>query len=367
MKITAIRLYAVDLPMKEGSYSWSTQSFSAFDSTIVAVETDEGLIGYGEICPLGPAYLPAYAEGARAGIMTLAPVLLGQDPTQVGCVNDLMDMALKGHPYVKSAIDIACWDLMGKASGLPLSALLGGRRQDAVRLFKVISRAHPDAMVDRLTAYQEQGFHQFQMKVGENADVDIERIHKVVDALNAGNKLAADANCGWMQHDAVRLVHAIKDVPVYLEQPCETYEACCVVRQQTSHPIILDECMLTLKDVIQGYQDRAMDAVNLKISRFGGITKTKVVRDVCAELGIIMTIEDTWGSEFTDAAIAHMAHSVPRALHFQSSAFSEYASVQTATGGPVIDQGWMTASDQPGLGVEPIWDRLGAPIAEATA
>ena len=367
MKINAIRLYAVDLPMKERAYSWSTQSFSAFDSTIVAVETDEGLVGYGEICPLGPAYLPAYAAGARAGIMQLAPSLIGQDPTQVGCINDLMDIALKGHPYVKSAIDIACWDLMGKASGLPVYALLGGLRQDAVRLFKVVSRAHPDAMVDRLIGYQEQGFHQFQMKVGENADVDIERIHKVVGALDAGNKIAADANCGWMQHDAVRVVQAIKDVPIYLEQPCETYEACRVVRQQTRHPIILDECMLTLKDVIKGYQDQAMDAVNLKISRFGGITKTKVVRDVCAELGIIMTIEDTWGSEFTDAAIAHMAHSVPRNLYFQSSAFSEYASVQTATGGPVIDQGWMTASDRPGLGVEPIWDRLGPPIAEATA
>ena len=167
MKINAIRLYAVDLPMKEGAYSWSTQSFSAFDSTIVAVETDEGLVGYGEICPLGPAYLPAYAAGARAGIMQLAPSLIGQDPTQVGCINDLMDIALKGHPYVKSAIDIACWDLMGKASGLPVYALLGGLRQDAVRLFKVVSRAHPDAMVDRLIGYQEQGFHQFQMKAGQ--------------------------------------------------------------------------------------------------------------------------------------------------------------------------------------------------------
>ena len=83
MKITKIRLYQVRLPMKEGSYSWANQSYAAFDSTVVRIDTDEGVYGVGEICPLGPAYLPAYAEGARSGIATMAPDLIGQDPTQV--------------------------------------------------------------------------------------------------------------------------------------------------------------------------------------------------------------------------------------------------------------------------------------------
>ena len=72
MKITRITAYQVDLPMKEGSYSWSNQSFSAFDSTVVIIETDEGLSGAGETCPLGPAYLPAFAAGARAGIAEMS-------------------------------------------------------------------------------------------------------------------------------------------------------------------------------------------------------------------------------------------------------------------------------------------------------
>ena len=364
MKIERIALYSVSLPIKEGSYSWSNQSFSAFDSTIVEITTDTGECGYGEICPLGPAYLPAYAEGARTGIMLLAEHLIGQDPRQVGPINAIMDRALKGHPYVKSAIDIACWDLLGKSTGQPLYTLLGGKLQDSVRLFKVVSRADPDAMQQKLMDYQAQGFNQFQMKVGADADVDIERIRKVTSVLKPGNKLAADANCGWMQHEAVRVVSAVNDLPLYIEQPCETYEACRVVRQFSNHPIILDECMNTLQAVIQGHQDRAMDAINLKISRMGGITKTKVVRDVCATLGIILTIEDTWGGEFTDAAIAHLAHSIPREMHFQSSAFSEYATITIAHGGPVIKDGFMTASDAPGLGVTPNWEVLGAPIAE---
>ena len=296
--------------------------------------------------------------------MLLAEHLIGQDPRQVGPINAIMDRALKGHPYVKSALDIACWDLLGKATGQPVCNLLGGRVQDSVRLFKVVSRGDPDAMAERLQAYQAQGFNQFQMKVGADADVDIERIRKVTSVLKPGNKLAADANCGWMQHEAVRVVSAVNDLPLYIEQPCETYEACRVVRQFSNHPIILDECMNTLQAVIQGHQDRAMDAINLKISRMGGITKTKVVRDVCATLGIILTIEDTWGGEFTDAAIAHLAHSIPREMHFQSSAFSEYATITIAHGGPEIKDGFMTASDAPGLGVTPNWDVLGAPIAE---
>ncbi|MEC8275122.1 MAG: cis-3-hydroxy-L-proline dehydratase [Pseudomonadota bacterium] len=366
MKIAKIALYAVALPMKEGAYSWSNQSFAAFDSTVVEITTDDGQTGYGEICPLGPAYLPSYAEGARTGIMKLADSLIGLDPRQIGSINLVMDRALKGHPYVKSALDIACWDLLGKATGQPVCNLLGGRMQDSVRLFKVVSRGDPDAMAERLQVYQAQGFNQFQMKVGAGADLDIERIRKVTAVLESGNKLAADANCGWMQHEAVRVVSAVNDMPLYIEQPCETYEACRVVRDVSNHPMILDECMTSLQTVLTAHQDRAMDAVNLKISRFGGLTKTKVVRDVCAELGIIMTIEDTWGGELTDAAIAHLAHSTPRELHFQSSAFSEYATVSIANGGPVIADGFMTASEAPGLGITPNWDVLGQPIAEAS-
>jgi cis-L-3-hydroxyproline dehydratase len=117
MKISAIRAYRVELPLHEGTYRWSGGNFVAvFDSTVVAVETDQGITGYGEVCPLGPAYLPAYAEGARTGIREIAPKLLGLDPRDLGVLNRRMDSALRGHPYVKSAIDVACWDILGKAA-----------------------------------------------------------------------------------------------------------------------------------------------------------------------------------------------------------------------------------------------------------
>src|SRR5215813_5488610 len=108
MKIARILAYRVELPLHETSYKWSGgKSVTIFDSTIVRLETDEGLVGHGEVCPLGPSYLPAYAAGVRSGLAELAPHLIDQDPTQLGVIGRLMDDRLKGHPYVKSALDMA--------------------------------------------------------------------------------------------------------------------------------------------------------------------------------------------------------------------------------------------------------------------
>ncbi len=362
MKISRVTGYQVDLPMKEGSYSWSSQSFSAFDSTVVIIETDSGVIGSGETCPLGPAYLPAFAEGARAGIEQMGPGLIGEDPTQVMRINATMDGLLKGHPYAKSAIDMACWDLWGKATSQPVYALLGGLMQDKVQLFKVVTRQDVDSMVRKINEYQDQGFTQFQMKVGAQADEDIVRIEQVSASLRPGNILAADANCGWKQHEAIRVVKAVRDADLYIEQPCTSYEECLAVRQHTDHPIILDECMDSLEMLIRGYQDRAMDLVNLKINRIGGLTRAKQFRDLCVSLGVTMTIEDSWGGEIATAAIAHLAHSTPQDFHFQSSAFHEYTNLVIASGGPTIADGKMFVKDSPGLGVEPNLDVLGDPI-----
>ena len=141
MKIRRITAFRVELPLHEGRYSWSGgKSVGVFDSTVVRVETDSGLSGHGEVCPLGPAYLPSYAAGARTGIAELAPHLIGEDPTQLERLNRTMDAALKGHPYAKSAIDVACWDILGQVSGLPVCTLLGGRYGGDFVLYRAISQ-----------------------------------------------------------------------------------------------------------------------------------------------------------------------------------------------------------------------------------
>jgi len=333
VKITSILAYRVLLPLHETSYKWSGgKSVTVFDSTIVRVETDAGLVGHGEVCPLGPFYLPAYADGVRAGLRELGPHLLGEDPRQVGKLNRRMDAMLKGHPYVKSGIDIACWDILGQASGLPVCELLGGRYGDDVHLYRAISQDTPDAMAARVAAYRSEGYRRFQLKVGGDPDLDVVRIRTVADVLQTGDRLVADANTGWTQHEAMRVVKGVRDVDVYIEQPCLAYEECLSVRRHTPHPFILDENIDSLDVLLRAKADLAMDVVNLKISKLGGLTRTAQARDLCVSMGIAMTIEDSWGGDIATAAIAHLAHSTPTELLFTTTDFNSYVTVSTATG-----------------------------------
>ena len=126
--------------------------------------------------------------------------------------------------------------------------------------------------------------------------------------------------------------------------------------------MILDEVMDSREAIRRGAADGAMDVINLKISRFGGLSGARRARDLCVDLGITMTIEDTWGGEIITAAIAHLAASTPGGFHFQSSAFHDYPSRAIAEGGPVVTNGYMSVSDDLGLGVTPVWDLLGEPL-----
>lgn len=365
MKIVRIFAHRVELPLVEGSYKWSGgKSVSVFDSTIVGVETDCGLIGYGEVCPLGPFYLPAYAEGVRAGLRELGPHLIGFDPRELQKLNHRMDVALKGHPYVKSGIDIACWDILGQAAQLPVCTLLGGRFGESIRLYRAISQQAPDEMAKNVKSYRDQGYTRFQLKVGGDPDTDIERIRAVRAMLLPSDRLVADANTGWTQHEAMRVVRGVHDLDVYIEQPCTSYEECLAVRRNTNHPFVLDENIDSLDMLLRAKADLAMDVVNLKISKLGGLTKTKQARDLCVSMGIAMTLEDSWGGDITTAAIAHLAHSTPEEFRFTSTDFNSYVTVSTAIGAPERRAGYMAASEKPGLGITPRMDVLGRRVVE---
>jgi len=366
MKITRILAYRVELPLHETTYRWSGgKSVAVFDSTIVRVETDAGLAGHGEVCPLGPFYLPAYAEGVRAGLRELGPHVIGADPRQLGKLNRLMDAALKGHPYVKSGIDIACWDILGQVAGLPVCELMGGRYGKDVTLYRAISQDAPDAMAARVAAYRAEGYRRFQLKVGGDPDVDIARIQTVAAMLETGDRLVADANTGWTQHEAMRVVKGVRDVDVYIEQPCLTYEECLSVRRHTNHPFVLDENIDSLAVLLRAKADLAMDVVNLKISKLGGLTRTAQARDLCVSMGIAMTLEDSWGGDIATAAIAHLAHSTPTELMFTTTDFNSYVTVSTAAGAPRRVNGRMAASTAPGLGIAPRMEALGPPVLVA--
>ena len=365
MRIAAIRVFQIDLPLAEGRYAWAEGKFvDVFDSTLVEIVTDTGLTGVGEVCPLGPFYLPAFGPGARTAIAELAPHLLGGDPRELGVINRTMDGALLGHPYAKSALDMACWDLLGKASGVPVCTLLGGRFGPAIDLYRAISQESPEQMAAKVAGYRAEGYTKFQLKVGGQAEDDIDRIRAVAAVLERGELLIADANCGWLANDAIRVANAVADVDVYIEQPCRELDRCIAVRRQIHAPFILDESIDSVETLLHAHHEKAMDAINLKIAKVGGLSRARQVRDLCMTLGIPMNIEDSWGGDVTTAAIAHLAHSTPERFRFAATDFNSYVTVSNATGAPQRIDGKMAASSAPGLGVTLRADVVGPPVAE---
>jgi L-alanine-DL-glutamate epimerase-like enolase superfamily enzyme len=217
-------------------------------------------------------------------------------------------------------------------------------------------------MATNVAGYRAEGYQRFQLKVGGDPDTDIERIRAVRAILQPTDKLIADANTGWTQHEAIRVVRAVRDVDVYIEQPCATYEECLAVRRATDHPFVLDENVDGIEMLVRGKADLAMDVVNLKIAKFGGMTRLRMARDLCVSLGIAMTVEDTWGGDIVTAAIAHLAHSTPPELLFTSTDFNSYVTVSIAEGAPHKVNGRLAAPREPGLGIEPRMDVLGKPV-----
>ena len=355
MKITRIRAYRVELPLHEGSYKWSGgKSVSVFDSTIVAVETDEGVTGYGEVCPLGPFYLPAYAAGARAGIAELGPHLLGEDPRQLAQAEPADGRRPTG-PRVRQVGDrhgLLGYPRQGdrptglRAAGRPIRRRLRALSRDLAGIARGDGAARGRLSRPGLSPVPAQG---------RRRSAGRHRAHpRGRGRARAGRRLVADANTGWLMHDALRVVRAVRDVDVYIEQPCRSYDECLTIRRHCDHPFVLDEVIDSLDPLLRGHADRAMDVVNIKISKFGGLTKARQARDLCVSLGIAMTIEDSWGGDITTAAIAHLAHSTPPEFLFTSTDFNSYVTVSTAEGAPQRSEGRMSASLAPGLGIEPI-------------
>jgi L-alanine-DL-glutamate epimerase-like enolase superfamily enzyme len=363
LRITGVTAYRLALPFRDAPYTCSGgRSAMGFDSLIVCLDTDTGLRGYGEMAPLGAFYDPAFAAGARAALTELAPLILGQDPTQVVALGRHMDFHLKGHPYTKSAIDMACWDLLGKKADLPLAELLGGRYGTRVDLYRSIAQEAPAGMVSRARAYEAAGYRRLQVKVGLDPDEDIERIESVRAALGPNIVLFADANGGWSTHQARRFLRATRHLDYYLEQPCATYDECRALRNDCDRPLVLDESITDLAALLKAHADGTVDAITIKIARVGGITKAKLIRDTAVEVGLAVTVEDTGGAEIDTAAMVHLSLSTPEAHRLHTCDFHNWVTISNARGLPPVEQGTISVGHAPGLGIEPLLETFGAPF-----
>lgn len=363
MQIQSIRVYQADLPLQTVYHISGGRTIPFLDCTMVAVETDTGHIGWGETCPFGPVYLQAFGGGARAALAELAPALIGQDPRDLGVVATRMDATLRGQGYVKAALDLACWDLLGQHCGMPLYRLLGGEQSPTPWQVPSIHCDSPEAMAAHIQRRREDGCRMFSAKASGDPVADIHRYRYLAERLQPGETLFADANGGWLPQQALRVYEGLRGIDCYIEQPCASYDECLSVRHRCSQPLMLDESMDGMAVMRRVIQDNAAEVINLKIAKVGGLSQARLIRDLCVAWGIAVTVQDTGGSAITQAAIAHLARATPEHLLLGAWDNCEFLAVPTASRGADARGGTLIASDVPGLGVAPLAELLGEPVA----
>lgn len=368
MKIIRISVWQKDLRLREPyCLSGGRLQFETLDSTFVRIDTDAGISGWGEGCPWGHTYLPAHGPGIRAGIETMAQVILGLDPCAVEHVERAIDVCLPGHLYAKAPIDTACWDIMGRAFGRPVADLLGGRRDSGTPIASSISSGSSDYMTRLIEKYRERGYFVHSVKVGADELEDIKNI-RALEALRRPNEIMFyDANRAWTRRQANIAMNAVADLGVTFEQPCETLDDIAALRKVTTSPISIDESLVTLQDMVRIARDGLADCINIKINRVGGLTKAKRIRDVAMAHGIQMYVMATGGSVMADTEAAHLAQSTPEEFCLATWACQDMLTIDVAASQPEhggrSQDGLLTVSDAPGFGIEPDVTVLGEPVA----
>lgn len=355
MKITSITVYQASLPLEHPYWlSGGRLKFEVLDATLVKLETDEGLIGWGEGTPWGHTYVPAHGPGIRAGIETMAPFLLGLNPQKVLEVERAMDLSLPGHLYAKSPIDMACWDIAGQAAGLPIADLMGGGSRTPAPIASSVGAKTVEETREVLARYRDRGYWVHSVKVGGDVDQNIERIQDVETHRPTKERILYDANRGFTRQQALRVMQATEQWKVMFEQPCETLDDIAAIRPLHSTPVSVDECLVTLQDATRVARDGIAEVFGIKLNRVGGLTKASRIRDIALAHGIDIFVMATGGSVLADTEALHLAATIPDDNMLGVWACQDMITAEIADGaGPRATKGHLHLPEQPGLGVHP--------------
>ncbi len=365
MKITGISVFQIDLPLEHPYWlSGGRLKFEKLDATLVKMETDEGLVGWGEGTPWGHTYVPAHGPGIRAGIETMAPFVLGLDPRRVLDVERAMDQALPGHLYAKSPIDMACWDIAGQVAGLPIADLMGGGSRTPRPIASSVGAKTIEETRAVIERYRQRGYVAHSVKIGGDVARDIARIRDVESLRNPEDIILYDVNRGWSRQQALRVMSAVEDLNVMIEQPCETLDDIAAISGKHASPVSVDESLVTLQDATRIARDGIAEIFGIKLNRVGGLTKAARMRDVALAHGIDMFVMATGGSVLADTEALHLAATIPDANCHAVWACQDMIIVDIAGGrGPRNVDGHLHLPETPGLGVHPDEDALGDPVA----
>jgi L-Ala-D/L-Glu epimerase len=350
-KIRDIEIYPYGIPMKVVA-KVSLPYVPKADNFFVRMRTDDGVVGYGEGSPYSPVTSEVQLSDVAMG-KELAELLRGRDPFTIAKIVDDMDAFSPHNASIKAALEMAVWDICGKIAGQPICNLLGNYR-DSFETDKTIFIESPAAMAEAAKEVAKLGFRTIKVKVGEAPAVDIERLHAVREAVGPDIALRIDANQGWTAAEALQSLRGMDKYQLQLcEQPVPYWdiEGLKFVRDHAQLPIMADESVQSPHDVIELIRRDAVDLVNIKLMKSGGILNAVRTAQIMAAAGIKGMLGCMSESTLGLTAAAHVVASQKNLVYADLDA-ALYLTEEPIIGGMQIKQGIVHMPTGPGLGLE---------------
>ncbi|NYE05733.1 muconate/chloromuconate cycloisomerase [Bacillus niacini] len=353
MKIVDIETIAVRVPLiKPFKAAYGVRDTADF--VLVKVFADNGLEGIGEA-----ATIPIYDEGSQASAVFainryLKPLLIGQDPRKIGLIHEMMDKAIKGERYAKSAVDYALYELTAKYFNLPVYQLLGGKNRD-IQVTAVLSAGNTEEIVTEVTKKKEAGYKVFKLKIGTDHTQDLERVRLIREAIGYDVDLRLDGNEGWRGKEAVRKAKDIEEYnPSHLEQPVPNWdlEGLKYLRENSSIPIVIDESVLTLKDAYKVIKYVGGDILNIKTARSGGLFPSLKIAATAEAAGVTPLLGSMLELGIGTIANAHFAASLTGTNLATELVGPQFVKKDILREDIVYENGYLVLPEGPGWGVE---------------
>jgi len=368
MKITSIETHTVRIPLKpEYVMITALGRHDVSEYVIVRVLTDDGIEGLGE-ATVSERWSGETVWGCQALIeRVFTSQLVGKDPSDIDAIAQTMDAAARHNWFAKSAIEMACWDIQGKAAGKPVYELLGGAKRDlSIRCRFSMGAYEPDLARQRAAELLGQGFTTIKVKVGGKAEDDIARVRAVREAIGADHDLVLDANCGWDANTAIHCLHKLDDCNIALmEQPTPDgdYGAMARVRREVTPPIMADDICFDMVHAQELIRNDCCDIISLYPGKNGGILKSKQIAEYAANHGVACSIGSNLEYDIATAAMCHLIVATENIKiedypgDVLGPAYHENGIART----PIEIEGPITTiTDRPGLGVDVDWELIAA-------
>jgi len=363
MGIQQIEVYSVTLAYEE-PFTIAPGTSTESNNVVVKIITDYDVFGWGESSP-SQRVTGETAETVLKALDKIAPKLIGQCPLRIERDIEIIDSIIKQNPAAKAVIDMALHDILGKTCRKPLFRVMGGYRTEVLTDI-TLSIKSPKEMAKNAEKAIKRGFKALKVKVGVNPAEDVERIKLIREAVGDSVAIRIDANQGWTEPQAIEVLNKISKFNIeFVEQPvpAEDLKGLIKVKKNSPIPVMADESVHSPEDALHLIQAEAIDLINIKLMKTGGILKAKKIAAIAEAAGMPCMIGCMGESAIGISAAAHLAAAVRNIQYADLDSDILLKDRLVKKGGVAVKDSMRTFSKEPGLGIVTVDSNLfGKPL-----